>query len=378
MTIKKIRLCGMLMAGICCFSVLNGCGSKEKADAGQPSGEGAVMQESQAGEGMYKPSELTTPRQDSYKYEYMGLTFSLPESLMARMDKQETCMMNLEEANEDETALSYGLITWKSMTDKQRNMEVASGGDAFYDWLDSLAPVGAIGVYNKEQAEKIDELTGCTSHQEIGKSKDGEYTYYLSTNPDADGSLLEEINDISYEITDMVPLTEYLEAADQETDDVQAEGEQAGLGEFSTTDVNGDTYTQEMFAENDLTMVNVFTTWCTPCVNEIPDLQKLSEEMADHGVRVVGVVLDCVDGSGSTDEEAVKKAKVLAERTGASYPFLIPDAGYMNGRLAGINAVPETFFVDKNGNIVGETYSGSHTLEEWKEIVEKELKGAAQ
>ena len=43
----------------------------------------------------------------------------------------------------------------------------------------------------------------------------------------------------------------------------------------------------------------------------------------------------------------------------------------MNGRLNGISAFPETFFVDKEGNIVGETYSGSHTLDEWKEIVEK-------
>ena len=50
-----------------------------------------------------------------------------------------------------------------------------------------------------------------------------------------------------------------------------------------------------------------------------------------------------------------------------------PDKNMMNGRLQGISAFPETFFVDKNGNIVGETYSGSHTLEEWKEIVEKEL-----
>ena len=33
---------------------------------------------------------------------------------------------------------------------------------------------------------------------------------------------------------------------------------------------------------------------------------------------------------------------------------------------------------DKNGNIVGETYSGSHTLDEWKEIVEKELKNVSK
>ena len=32
-----------------------------------------------------------------------------------------------------------------------------------------------------------------------------------------------------------------------------------------------------------------------------------------------------------------------------------------------------TYRVDKEGNIVGETYSGSHSLDEWKKIVEKEL-----
>lgn len=152
----------------------------------------------------------------------------------------------------------------------------------------------------------------------------------------------------------------------------------ANIGEFSVQDIMGETYTQELFEDYDLTMVNVFTTWCTPCVNEIPDLQKLSEEMADKGINVVGIVLDCIDGSGSTDEDTVEKAKMLAEYTGASYPFLIPDESYLNGRLAGINAVPETFFVDKEGNIVGETYSGSRSLEEWKDIVETELKGAVK
>ena len=64
--------------------------------------------------------------------------------------------------------------------------------------------------------------------------------------------------------------------------------------------------------------------------------------------------------------------------TFTSYPFLIPDSGMMNGRLNGISAFPETFFVDKNGIIVGETYSGSHRLDEWKEIVEKELENVTE
>ena len=167
------------------------------------------------------------------------------------------------------------------------------------------------------------------------------------------------------------------EKADQEI--LDAGGSEASdggsLGEFSMEDVNGETYTQEMFADHDLTMINVFTTWCSPCIREIPDLEKLSKEMEDQGVHVVGIVLDV---AGNADEETIEKAKLLAEKTGAAYPFLIPDAGYLNGRLAGISAVPETFFADKEGNIVGKTYSGSRSFEDWKGIVEKELEGVRQ
>jgi thiol-disulfide isomerase/thioredoxin len=162
-------------------------------------------------------------------------------------------------------------------------------------------------------------------------------------------------------------LQEPLDSGKQET-----MGSMENIGEFAMEDIEGNSFTQEMFADYDLTMVNVFTTWCTPCVNEIPDLQELSEEVKEQGVNIVGIVLDAANGSGNADPETVEQAKLLAEKTGATYPFLIPDAGYLGGRLAGINAVPETFFVDKEGNIVGETYSGSRSLEEWREIVEKE------
>ena len=162
----------------------------------------------------------------------------------------------------------------------------------------------------------------------------------------------------------------------QQASDVVEEMQQSL--EFSTRDIEGETYTQDMFADYDLTMVNVFATWCSPCIREIPDLQKLRDEMADQGVNVVGIVLYGVDISGNVDEEAVEKAKILAEETGAVYPFLIPDEEYLNGILFDVEAVPKTFFVDKNGNIVGESYTGSRSLEDWKEIVESELKGITQ
>lgn len=164
---------------------------------------------------------------------------------------------------------------------------------------------------------------------------------------------------------------------EETSDPVEALSDSTGqIGEFSMEDITGEVYTQEMFADYDVTMVNIFTTWCTPCINEIPDLEKLRNEMSDQGVNVVGIVLDAVDGSGSVDGEAVEKAGLLAENTGVTYPFLIPDDTFLNGRLYGINAVPETFFVDREGNIIGESYTGSRSLEEWKAVVEEKLTDA--
>ncbi len=165
---------------------------------------------------------------------------------------------------------------------------------------------------------------------------------------------------------------------DSSAGETAQEKEAENLGEFSMEDIEGNIYTQEMFADYDLTMVNVFATWCSPCIREMPDLERLRNDMASQGVNVTGIVLDAVTDSGSIDEDAVENAKLLAEKAGVTYPFLIPDEGQLNGRLSGINAVPETFFVDREGNITGETYIGSHELEDWKAIVEEELKGAVK
>lgn len=145
------------------------------------------------------------------------------------------------------------------------------------------------------------------------------------------------------------------------------------VGSFNTQDINGKAYTKDIFKDYDLTLVNVFATWCSPCVAEMPDLDKLYRELKDRGVNVVGVILDVLDENGDIDEEGLERAKLLAEKTGVTFPILLPDTTYMNGRLIGIEGLPETFFVDKNGNIVGETYSGNNDFDGWLEVVEQEL-----
>ena len=327
--------------------------------------------------GTFKPSETTVPAQDSYEYPFLGLTMKLPEELLKQIKAQTIAMISNEGWNENGDVIKYAYLSWSEMTEEQKEEEVDKLGTAYEDWCNSLGKIGVIGVYDKDSQKKLDEITGCTEHKEIGSSSDGKYKYYLSTNKDAEESLKKEVEEIDVTLTEMTP-PQQLSAFDQPQDTSSNAENSTTVGKFETKGIDGKDYTEKVFSDYDLTLVNIFTTWCSPCVNEIPELEKLYEEMKEKGVGVVGVVLDTVGDDGRQDEETVKKAGVLQEKTKASYPFLIPDSTMMNGRLNGISAFPETFFVDKEGNIVGETYTGSHTLDEWKEIVEKELKNVSK
>ena len=327
--------------------------------------------------GTFKPSETTVPAQDSYEYPFLGLTMKLPEELLKQIKAQTIAMISNEGWNENGDVIKYAYLSWSEMTEEQKEEEVDKLGTAYEDWCNSLGKIGVIGVYDEDSQKKLDEITGCTEHKEIGSSSDGKYKYYLSTNKDAEEALKKEVEEIDVTFTEMTP-PQQLSAFDQPQDTSSNAEDSTTVGKFETKGIDGKDYTEKVFSDYDLTLVNVFTTWCSPCVNEIPELEKLYEEMKEKGVGVVGVVLDTVGDDGKQDEETVKKAGVLQDKTKASYPFLIPDSTMMNGRLNGISAFPETFFVDKEGNIVGETYTGSHTLDEWKEIVEKELKNVSK
>ena len=327
--------------------------------------------------GTFKPSETTVPAQDSYEYPFLGLKLSLSKELLKQIKDQSIAMLTTEDFENQTNAVTYAYVSWSKMTEEQKNAEIQKMGTGYDDWVAGLDRIGTIGVYDEASQKKLDEITGCTEHKELGSSSDGKYKYYLSTNKDADEKLTKELEKIKTDITEMTPY-QNISVFDQPQDTSVNPEDVKSVGKFETTGIDGKTYTEKVFSDYDLTLVNIFTTWCSPCVKEIPELQELYKEMKDKGVGVAGVVLDTTDEKGNQDEEAVKKAGILQEKTKAEYPFLIPDTTMMNGRLQGISAFPETFFVDKDGNIVGDTYTGSHTLDEWKEIVEKELKNVSK
>lgn len=351
--------------------------SMETADIGEAMAVDGEAVSSDLVAGTFKPSEVTCKAQDSYEYPFLGLKLSLSKELLKQIKDQSIAMLTTEDFENQTNAVTYAYISWSKMTEEQKNAEIQKMGTGYDDWVAGLDRIGTIGVYDEASQKKLDEITGCTEHKELGSSSDGKYKYYLSTNKDTDEKLTKELEKIKTDITEMAPY-QNISVFDQPQDTSVNPEDVKSVGKFETTGIDGKTYTEKVFSDYDLTLVNIFTTWCSPCVKEIPELQELYKEMKDKGVGVAGVVLDTTDEKGNQDEEAVKKAGILQEKTKAEYPFLIPDTTMMNGRLQGISAFPETFFVDKDGNIVGDTYTGSHTLDEWKEIVEKELKNVSK
>lgn len=152
--------------------------------------------------------------------------------------------------------------------------------------------------------------------------------------------------------------------------------ETENLGAFQAIGLDGETITPSIFSDYDLTMVNVFATWCSPCLEEMPDLELISQDVKSQSVQIVGIALD-VSSTPQIDPTMESVLKQVVDKTGVTYPILMPDETLSNF-LADITAVPTTFFVDKNGDIVSGTYLGAKTQEQWRSIIQKEQAAIGQ
>ncbi len=143
-------------------------------------------------------------------------------------------------------------------------------------------------------------------------------------------------------------------------------------GLYGINAVDGSAATADVLSGHKLTMINVWATYCNPCIGEMPELGRLSADYAEKGLQIIGVISDA-GASEAPDAEAQAYAQVIIEQTGASYLHLIPGEGLLRGALAEVTAVPTTYFVDENGRPVGEALVGSRSYEDWAAIVDERL-----
>ena len=92
------------------------------------------------------------------------------------------------------------------------------------------------------------------------------------------------------------------------------------------------------------TLVNLWASWCAPCLKEMPELQAFASEQAANGVQVVGIALD--------DAASVQ---AMLQRLAITYPNLIDapgpaDAGVRLGNPAGV--LPYSVLVSADGRVL--------------------------
>lgn len=138
--------------------------------------------------------------------------------------------------------------------------------------------------------------------------------------------------------------------------------------EFKTKTLDGEEVDQDIFAKADLTMVNIWGTFCGPCIREMPELGELSREYADKGFQMVGIISDVSQPEDDTALEIVKK-------TEADYTHLVipKDANMQYRILKNAQVVPTTIFLDKDGNQVGDTYPGAKSKKQWTAVIDEML-----
>ena len=144
--------------------------------------------------------------------------------------------------------------------------------------------------------------------------------------------------------------------------------------EFETTDLDGNpVQSRDLFGKNALTMVNVWTTWCGACLYELPSLQSLSERVSKKNVAVVGIVMDI---QNPEDSETISNAKQLLADADVQYMNLIPWDGILD--MLPTYAFPTTYFIDSNGQLVGEPVTSAMSSYAYESIIKERLADLAQ
>ncbi len=115
------------------------------------------------------------------------------------------------------------------------------------------------------------------------------------------------------------------------------------FGVFTAETMSGLEFNTDSFGDYDLTMVNIWATWCSPCVKEMPYLQDLYEQLPEN----INLITICSDATLDPD----LANEILAD-SNAEFETIIADETVSSIVLSRIQAFPTSVFVDKNGTVL--------------------------
>ncbi len=121
---------------------------------------------------------------------------------------------------------------------------------------------------------------------------------------------------------------------------------------FSAMDYNGNKVDESIFKNAKITMVNIWGTGCAPCIEEMPDLQKVNDDLDD-----VQVITIAGDVTSMTDTDCLEEAHDIMSTQGATLTVLLGSKELKEAFPYA--ATPTSYLVDANGNILGRPRVGA-------------------
>ncbi|MGL4736915.1 MAG: TlpA family protein disulfide reductase [Cellulosilyticaceae bacterium] len=126
--------------------------------------------------------------------------------------------------------------------------------------------------------------------------------------------------------------------------------------QLEAVDFEGEAVQSSIFSDYDATIVNVWYTGCVPCIDEMPYLEKVSQEFKEENINFIGIATDISD----SDENFALAREIIATQ-GVTYKNLKPikDSKFEKECLDKITAFPSTYVVNKEGEIIGGPITGA-------------------
>jgi len=135
-------------------------------------------------------------------------------------------------------------------------------------------------------------------------------------------------------------------------------GQGKGAPDFNLPDIStGKEYSLSQF-KGKVVVINFFTFFCGPCREEMPDLNKIHNEMKGQGLAMLGIGLS----------SSPTQLRFLAKQLDLEYPILIGD-DKVSKAYGGVEVVPTTFILDKSGKIAHKIL-GTRKKEEFVRMIQ--------
>ncbi len=291
-------------------------------------------------------------------YENIGLRLSETQE----MDEAKGLFFPYALGALDDSHTVYGLTFIYIAMPKEEARQVLSSGmtspeelEAFYALQGMIGTLFATdadldrvrGIYEEMLATVPADFDNVT---ETGTA--GGYTFYYVPAGDTDAYLsavdeeyAEEFRALEESLPEALKNSEYCEPVDPIK---ETKGQKFS---FTTTDLDGNTVTsEELFAQNEITMLNCWGTWCGFCAAEMPELARIHTRMQEKGCGIVGL-----EWENDPSEEVFQKARTMMEEWGTNYPNVLMPAEL----LAKVEGFPTSFFVDREGTVLSVPISGA-------------------